>query len=238
MPNSPEQKGPSRTTQGSFPTAESPWPRIFWIAVFGVAFGYVEAAVVVYLRALYYPGGFQFPLKVLSDTMIRVEVLREMATIVMLAAVGLLAGRERWSKFGAFLVAFGVWDITFYLSLKVLLGWPVSIFDWDILFLLPVPWIGPVIAPVLIALLMVVGGGWLIVLDARGVGSALSWQAMVLGVAGTAILLYSFMADTPATLGGALPRSYSYWMLTLGMACYSGAFVTLRRFRRDSSLIR
>jgi hypothetical protein len=35
---------------------------IIWLAVFSMAMGYLESAVVVYLRKLYYPDGFKFPL--------------------------------------------------------------------------------------------------------------------------------------------------------------------------------
>ena len=33
------------------------------LLLYAVAMGYLEAAVVVYLRAIYYPEGFSFPLK-------------------------------------------------------------------------------------------------------------------------------------------------------------------------------
>jgi hypothetical protein len=219
---------------GGVEAGPSAWARIGWVVLFSAAFGFVEGSVVVYLRALFYPGGFQFPLKNLPDTMIHVELVREMATIVMLGAVGMLAGRERWSRFGAFLLAFGVWDLVFYLSLKIVLDWPSSFFDWDILFLLPLPWIGPVIAPVIVALIMTLGGGWLILIDGRGRVTSLTWRALVLGACGTALLLSSFMADTPATLGGAMPQPYAYWMLAAGAACYCGAFASLRRTSKDA----
>ena len=101
--------------------------RVLWTALFAAAFGFVEAAVVVYLRALYYPEGFQFPLRLMAPAMVPVELIRELATLVMLASVGILAGRSRWDRFGAFMVTFGVWDITFYIWLKVLVAWPASI---------------------------------------------------------------------------------------------------------------
>ena len=73
--------------------------------LFAAAFGYVEAAVVVYLRALYYPGGFQFPLRIFEPGLLSVELFREAATLVMLGAVAVLSGRTHWDRFGAFLVA-------------------------------------------------------------------------------------------------------------------------------------
>ena len=42
----------------------------------------------------------------------------------MLAAVAVLAGRGFWHGVAAFFVAFTVWDLTYYLFLRVLTGWP------------------------------------------------------------------------------------------------------------------
>ena len=212
------------------PFQDHPWlSRVIWTVVFGIAFGYVEAAVVAYLRALYYPGGFEFPLRQIPTAMVGVEFFREAATIVMLGAVGCLTGRSRWGRFGGFLLAFGVWDIAFYLWLVVILRWPASLFDWDILFLIPLPWIGPVISAVVIALVMVTGGTWLIATESSGAAIRLTWKAFLAGILGTILLLYSFMYDTDATLRGEIPRPYPYWMLIVGTALYLGGFFTLKR---------
>ncbi|HKK21835.1 MAG TPA: hypothetical protein VJ983_10215, partial [candidate division Zixibacteria bacterium] len=63
------------------------------VILFAVAFGYLEAAVVTYLRDLYYPEGFQFPVKALPTSRIAIELVREFATLVMVTTVGILAGR-------------------------------------------------------------------------------------------------------------------------------------------------
>ena len=209
-------------------------PRVLWTALFGLAFGFVEAAVVVYLRALYYPGGFAFPLQPFAPGLLPVELAREAATIAMLWTVAMLAGRSRWERFGAFLVAFGVWDIAFYLWLRVTIGWPASLAEWDILFLLPLPWIGPVLAPVLVALLMTAGGAWMMAEAARG-RALRAWPGpLALGLTGTAVLLWSFMRDTGATLGGAMPEAYRYELLALGLVCYgAGLVLMLRRGTND-----
>ena len=70
--------------------------------------------------------------------LMKIEVLREAATLVILAGVGLAAGRTFIQRFSIFLVAFGIWDLCYYLFLKLLLGWPASVWTWDILFLIPV----------------------------------------------------------------------------------------------------
>lgn len=85
---------------------------------------------------------------------IPMEIGREIATIVMLVAVGWLAGRRRSDRLAYGLFAFGLWDIWYYIWLRLLIHWPVSLFDWDILFLIPLRWWGPVLSPMLIAALI------------------------------------------------------------------------------------
>ncbi|MBI4699214.1 MAG: hypothetical protein HY758_10020 [Nitrospirae bacterium] len=199
-------------------------PRIFWITIFSISMGFAEAAVVVYLRRIYYPEGFSFPLKPL-DHMIGVEVFRELATIFMLLSIAMLSGRKLWERFAYFMYCFGVWDIFYYIWLKVLIDWPVSIFDWDILFLIPLPWIGPVIAPVFISILMIVAGILIIYLFHRGYDFRPSLTSHMLALAGTAFLLFSFMHDTGASLHEQMPAPYKYVFLVIAGLLYSFAFI-------------
>ena len=134
----------------------------FWLVVIlAIAFGYIEAAVVVYLRQIFHPAGFVFPLTSFpliaeSNRILLVEVAREAATIVLIFAVCFLAGQNRRQRLAFFMIIFAVWDIFYYVWLKVILDWPASIMDWDVLFLIPCPWAGPVLAPVLVSLTMLV----------------------------------------------------------------------------------
>src|SRR5437660_5018422 len=127
------------------------------LLLFGISFGYVEAAVVVYMRALYEPLHRQlhpgqspaqlFPLITLEQLeaagpepkrWLLIELAREAATLVMLAAAGLAAARNFRQWLAGFMVAFGIWDVFYYVFLKLLLDWPGSLMEWDLLFLLPV----------------------------------------------------------------------------------------------------
>jgi hypothetical protein len=128
---------------------------LLFAGLFAIAMGFLESAVVVYLRAIYYPGGFCFPLKLISGTIAVTEVFREAATMVMLLAVAWISIRGALERFAIFIYAFAVWDIFYYVFLYVLLGWPPSLFTWDILFLIPVTWVGPVLAPVINSLTMI-----------------------------------------------------------------------------------
>jgi hypothetical protein len=208
--------------------------RLFWACLFAVAFAFVEAAVVVYLRALYYPGGFFFPLRVLATDHVMVELARELSTMVMIGAVAFLAGQKAWERFGFFIFVFGVWDILFYGWLKVCINWPATLFDWDILFLIPIPWIGPVIAPVLVACVMVVCGAILVLRSERGVMTHIAPLPLALWLCGTAGILYSFVSDTGATLGGLLPQPYHYELLGVGLLLYIAAFAMLKTSQESS----
>jgi len=126
------------------------------VVVFGLAMGYLEAVVVVYLREIYYPGGFSFPLVPISARDLWVEIGREAATLVMLLMTGMLSGKSARSRFAFFLLVFAVWDIAYYLFLKLILVWPAGPGVEDILFLIPVPWVGPVWAPVVLSASMIV----------------------------------------------------------------------------------
>ena len=122
----------------------------------------------MYLRRHYYPKGFDFPLVIIDIPTLLIEVGRETATIVMLATVGVAAGRTKVGKCAYFLYLFGVWDIFYYVWLKVFLDWPASLFTWDVLFLIPVLWAGPVLAPVLVAGTMIGMALVMLSLEARG----------------------------------------------------------------------
>ncbi len=122
---------------------------------FALAMGFFEAIVVVYIRELYYPEGFSFPLRTIPAWLGGVELLREATSLVMIVAVAWLSGRSPMKRLSGFLFIFGVWDIVYYLALKLLIGWPASIFTWDILFLIPVVWSAPVLAPLICSLMMI-----------------------------------------------------------------------------------
>jgi hypothetical protein len=130
-----------------------------------------------------------------------VELVREAATLVMLLTVGMLAGPTARTRLGYTAVAFGVWDVFYYVFLKVIYDWPTSLFDWDVLFLLPLPWWGPVLAPISIAGLMIVWGTLVtqraVKPPARSAASTFCWRLNWLGIA---LALYVFMADALRTV--------------------------------------
>lgn len=211
------------------------------LLLFGVSFGYLEAAVVVYLRAIYdpirqrlHPGRGPdelFPLissQELADAgpenprRLLIEIGREAATIFMLAAIGLAAGRNFNQRMAAFAVVFGLWDIFFYVFLRLMIHWPQSLFTWDILFLIPLPWVGPVLAPMIVALSMVVCG--LVSLRLGGLPARpLEWMAMILG---GLIVILSFLWDFRNTMAGGLPSPFNWPLFFAGEVIALAAFVS------------
>ena len=169
--------------------------RTRWAVViaFAIAMAWVESASVYYLRALvdriepYQPN----PLPI-NDALGYVELWREASTLVMLATVGMLAGRTWRRRIGYAAIAFGTWDIFYYVFLRIMTAWPRTLLDWDILFLLPLPWWGPVIAPVSIAVLMIVWGTVATQSDNDAAEPRATW---VLASTGIALALGVFMID-------------------------------------------
>ena len=176
--------------------------RWLWVLIFAVAFAWVESSVVVYLREIYYEGGFNFPIvtdwqhgKLVIDNLMKIELGRELATIVMLAAIGCTAGRNGWQKFSFFMIAFGIWDIFYYIWLRVMIAWPDSLMTWDLLFLIPLPWVGPVITPVLIALAMTTAGTLIVYFDVKGYRIGFKWYDWVIVLGCGLLMIIAFCWD-------------------------------------------
>jgi hypothetical protein len=228
-----------------------PWKRAaVALLIFGASFGYVEAAVVAYLRLLheparqrFYPGrgaGELFPLLTMEQLkasgpeqrqLLAIELGREAATILMLAAVGLAVARNAGQWAAAFVIAFGAWDIAFYAFLKLLLGWPASLFTWDILFLIPVPWTGPVLAPALVSAAMIGAGVWHLRSEARSEPVAIGrghWMGII---GGALVIVWAFAMDYQAIMAGGRPRAFHWGVFGTGMILGAGSYVAAVRRR-------
>jgi len=188
--------------------------RNYWLlGLFAIAMGALEAIVVVYLRQVYYPLGFDFPLTMLTSKMTIIEWIREIATIVMLITIALIAGKTFLQRFSWFLYAFAIWDIFYYIWLKLLLNWPSSLFTWDILFLVPVPWVGPVLAPVICSFTMILLAVLIIYRQGRYISfrlKKLEWSFLIIGAL---LMLVTFMWDYTSIIinDGLLSK---FWILT------------------------
>lgn len=200
------------------------------VAAYAVAMAYVESAVVVYLREIYGIEDLVRDLPTATDRLTAIEIGREAATIVMLLGVGWMVGRRLQDRLGHFVFAFGVWDIAYYGWLVLFEGWPTSPLDWDVLFLIPVPWWGPVLAPVLIAAMMCVGGAAAVLGADRGVRWRLTWTNAAVAAVGIAVVIYTFTADALGALPDGLdavanvrPSDFQWPLFALGFVVMSWA---------------
>ncbi len=168
---------------------------IFRVLLFSIAMAFLESAVVVYLRALYYPDGFAFPLKLIAPNIAVTEFIRELATMVMLIGIGIMAGRNNIERFAFFIFSFAVWDIFYYVFLKLLLHWPASLLTWDILFMIPVSWVGPLIAPVINSLTMILLASVIIFFVEKNNIANVGMFCWMLLIIGSVIIIVAYTLD-------------------------------------------
>ncbi|HLF27577.1 MAG TPA: hypothetical protein VJG32_14680 [Anaerolineae bacterium] len=207
------------------------------VAIFAAAMAWLESATVIYLRTLVGridPYQAQ-PLPV-SVGLGQTEIIREAATLIMLFTVGWLAGRTWRSRLGYSMIAFGLWDILYYVFLAIIGGWPRSLLDWDVLFLIPLPWWGPVIAPVLIATMMIIGGTLVSRFDRTDRPIWPGRRAWTLNLGGVALALYVFMADALQVMGGGaeavraiLPAQFNWPLFISALVLMAAPIVDVSR---------
>ena len=231
--------------------------RVVLVALFAVAFGYVESALVVYLRVVYdpiraslhpeQPAGSLLPLITVEELRevdpvhvrnLVIELGREAATMLMLVTVASLATRRRGEWIAMFMINFGVWDIAYYVGLKAMIDFPASLLTWDILFLIPVPWLGPVLAPVLVSLSMIGAGLVILAQTSRGRPLQAKWFHWVGIVGGGLIVILSFSKDYAQTSIGEMPESFNWLIFAfgelIGLAAFAHAMLSRQSEPRRS----
>ena len=220
-------EGVSVNRPGRFDTVRN--ARWGTLAILALAFGIAEA-VVVHLRSFLDPEGTRFPLVAFPQRLLGPELLREAATLVVLGAAAGLAMPTPAGRLAAWLFLFGGWDLVYYGALRLLIGWPRTLADWDLLFLLPVPWLGPVYAPAAIAATMFVAGGLVLRHEATGSSFQLRPRHLALAALGAGVCIASFLHDLPPTALDALPRRYPVERLIAGLALGIAAYADAWRF--------
>ena len=188
--------------------------------ILALAFGWIEASVVVYLREIYvrevlvhgpnYLAGLQITLVSLPSHLVGVEMAREACTILLLGAVAWLAGRRLADRAGAFLLSFGIWDLTYYAVLKLVAGWPDTLRSWDILFLIPLPWVAPVWAPVTVATLFVAAGSYLF--WTSGHERRYRWPDIGVLIASALLTIAAFLVESRAAIDHRMPEQFPVWL--------------------------
>jgi len=222
-----------------------------WVTLYAIAMAFLESAVVVYIREIFYPDGFSFPLKDIGNHLAATEFIREAATLLMLVAIGMLAGTTRNARFAWFIYSFAVWDIFYYVFLKALLNWPASLLEWDVLFLIPVTWVGPVIAPVICSLLMIILALAMLCIELRNGRVQAGKTVWSLLISGSLIVIISFTMDFVNFMHGYfswseilafrwmaeitklselyVPQHFNWWVFLAGIAVISAGIVLFIR---------
>jgi hypothetical protein len=217
---------------------------------------FLESSVVVYLRELMYPEGFSFPLVEIEGHLALTEIIREVSTLAMLTAVAAIAGRTLSRSLAWFIYSFAVWDIFYYVFLKLLIDWPVSLLEWDILFLLPVTWTGPVISPLIVCIMMISLAFVILYYSYRGINTglrAVEWIILTTGAltvviaftwdySGYILQRYSFAEiwNIPAERDlleyayDYIPRKFNWWIFTAGNMVIAYAIIMIYRRLRSS----
>lgn len=218
-PETRDRRGREHSTRGL----------LVWLAVFALAFGYIEGAVAHYLRIHLYPDGFGDTISLVIDLhTLAVEVGRELCTLLLMIAVAALTKGPFLRRLASFVYVFGIWDLGYYAALWIFEGWPSSPYDWDLLFLVPVPWCSPVLAPMAISAIGIVGAVSVHVLLDRGPALIVPWQGLMLVNSALVAWEISFMAHQgPRT---EFPSQYRWWLFALGVAfAAAGYLLTWRR---------
>ncbi|WP_455208034.1 hypothetical protein [Kaarinaea lacus] len=212
---------------------------LLWLALFAIAMAYVESALVVHLRHLYYTDNplAIFPLRLFTHRDLATELAREVATIVMMLSVAFLAMRNSGRRFAAFVFVFGVWDLFYYLWLKVLIGWPQSWLEWDVLFLIPWPWLGPWITPAIIALLFTLWGGRVLATEHEPRFNKLSLNVFFAGaVFGLVAFLWQGAMLLPggeAAFDGYQPEDFPWIIYTFGLLAMTAGLIASLRINKE-----
>ena len=222
------------------------WGRLAVLVLLATALGYIEADVVVYLREAIaplrqryfhrtFPQAIREPLPLLNleqlrqagpptDSFLRFEQVREASALAVLIAAAIGLRRRRGEGLAFFLIGFAVWDIFYYVFLKMLIGWPGSLTTWDVLFLIPIPWVAPVWAPLLVSLSMLSGGLLRLFRPTTQRRPAAAAGACLTILAGVALVLISFMVRIREAIG-ALPARFDWpWFLAGWLLGTAGLF--------------
>ena len=196
------------------------------VGILALAFGWIEASAVVYLREIYTRElllqgvsdvrNLQVTLVSLPDRLVALEMVREACTIVLLGVVAWLAGRRPADRAGAFLLSFGIWDLAYYGVLQLVVGWPDSLSTWDILFLIPLPWVAPVWAPISVAALFVLAGSYLFWTSERQ--RRYRWTDIGVLTLSVALTIAAFLSESGSVMDHGVPGRFPVWLFWAGVA--------------------
>ena len=192
--------------------------RLISVSLFAITMGLLEAICVVYIRKIIFPPDGNIANIPISDFNFTLEAIRESMTIIMLTTTSILAAFNWRTRLAMFFLAFGIWDIFYYVGLKIFLNWPATIMDWDTLFLIPVAWYSPIIVPVLISTYFIIGSIFIILHEGNGTNLRFNFTVVILQFLGFAVWFYSFVNNSAMiSENGYANVEYSWALFFLGL---------------------
>ncbi len=192
--------------------------RLISVILFAIAMGLLEAICVDYIRQIIFPPDGNIANTPISDFNFTLEAIRESMTIIMITTLSILAAFNWRTRLAMFFLAFGIWDIFYYVGLKIFLDWPATIMDWDTLFLIPVAWYSPIIVPILISTYFIIGSIFIIIHEGNGTKLKFSFSVVLLQFLGFAVWFYSFVKNSAMiSENGYINVEYSWALFFLGL---------------------
>ncbi len=170
--------------------------RLTCVIIFAIAMGILEAICVVYIRQIIFPPDGIITSTPSANFNFSYEIIRELMTIIMLTTVAMISAYNWRTRLAMFFLAFGTWDILYYIGLKIFLNWPANIMEWDTLFLIPIAWYSPVIVPVLISVYFIAGSIFIITHEGNGTKLKFTPMVIILQLIAFCIWLFTFMNNT------------------------------------------
>ncbi len=195
----------------------------------------IEAAVVIYIRQILYAGGFQLLHIPMNDMVLRVELIREVASLILLWAAAELSAKTPQTKFYVFIALFGLWDIFYYVFLKILINWPADLLVWDILFLIPWIWTGPVLAPILVSLGMIAAGITGLYLSEKQIYLTLGAKFWAAEIAACILILTSFLLPGKELMANVMPSAFPWFLFGVGLTGGFGFFLWILKSGKTTS---
>jgi len=201
---------------------------LFIYLILFASLAYIESAIVVYLREIYYPHGFHFPIIIIQNHIAIIEIGREAITIIILWFSTMLAAEKFKERFALFLFNFGIWDIFYYIWLKVFINWPLEWLEWDVLFLIPLPWVSPWFAPVIVSIGFIISAFLVLKYPEKFAERIFNKTEWTLEIISAGLILWSFLWQSMHVLNEGIPQYYPWWLFILGMVL--GISVFTNRF--------
>jgi len=204
--------------------------RISSVIIFAIAMGILEAICVVYIRQIIFPPDGNITNTPISNFNFTLEAIREAMTIIMLTTVSILSAYNIRTRLAMFFLAFGTWDILYYVGLRLFLQWPESIMDWDTLFLIPVAWFSPVLVPVLISIYFIIGSIFIVLHEGNGIKLIFNFPVVLLQLSAFVVWYYSFIKDSAMISENGYSNAEFSWVifflgLVLGIASLAISFL-------------